>query len=780
VLGLPPGYRTEFPQQVRDLSGAGVGVLLAQQTAANLHATPGTVLLIDRPGLTPAPVTVAGVIDLPHADTLFAPAGPTTSASGTAPPDNVVLLPMDTFHSLFDQVTASPAPALVAAGAPAARAAEEAVTTQLHVRRDRSLPGNPADAYTSSSTAAHHLEAQLAGAGQVTDNLAAALDAARADAAFATVLFLFLATPAAVLAAALTSTVVGSGAARRRREQALLRTRGAGTAQVLGTAAVEALLIAVGGSAAGLGLALAIRPMLGAAAGTPLWWGAAVLAGFVIAVVTVVLPAWRSLRTDVVGAGRVEVLEPPRPLWMRLYLDLFALAGAGAIFATTSASGYQLVLAPEGVPKISVDYWAFAGPALLWLGAALLIWRLVETGLRRGRRFVGWLLRPLAGPLAGTVAAALRRQRRPIATAVTVLAAAVAFAVSTATFNATYQQQAEVDARLTNGADVTVAAGPSAPDLNNMLAATPGVRHVEVIRHRFAYVGADLQDMYAVDPATATTGAHLSDAYFTGGTASALMGTLANQPDGILVSAETVMDYQLKPGDRITLRLTRADGGAPVAVPFRFVGVVKEFPTAPTDSFLVANQAYINAATGAGPSTYLLDTGGTATGAIGTDLRQRLGPDTTVTDISAARGKVGSSLTAVGLAGLTRIELGFALVLAGAAAGLVLALGLTERRRAFSIAAALGATRRHLTGFVAGEAAVVCGPALLLGGTLGFGLSQLLVVVLTGVFDPAPDRLTVPWVYLAVLVAATLGAVLATVAALVRKTAEPDLTLLRT
>ena len=35
-----------------------------------------------------------------------------------------------------------------------------------------------------------------------------------------------------------------------------------------------------------------------------------------------------------------------------------------------------------------------------------------------------------------------------------------AFAASTAVFNATYQQQAEADARLTNGADVTVTESP--------------------------------------------------------------------------------------------------------------------------------------------------------------------------------------------------------------------------------------------------------------------------------------------------------------------------------
>ena len=40
---------------------------------------------------------------------------------------------------------------------------------------------------------------------------------------------------------------------------------------------------------------------------------------------------------------------------------------------------------PKGVPTISVSYWAFAGPALLWSGAALLAWRLADLVLGRGR-----------------------------------------------------------------------------------------------------------------------------------------------------------------------------------------------------------------------------------------------------------------------------------------------------------------------------------------------------------------------------------------------------------
>src|SRR5439155_10350787 len=41
IIGLGPHYRSSFPAEIRTLIGATSGVLLAQQTAANLRAGPG-------------------------------------------------------------------------------------------------------------------------------------------------------------------------------------------------------------------------------------------------------------------------------------------------------------------------------------------------------------------------------------------------------------------------------------------------------------------------------------------------------------------------------------------------------------------------------------------------------------------------------------------------------------------------------------------------------------------------------------------------------------------
>lgn len=775
VLGLPAGYRTTFPGELRDLSGSSHGVLLAQQTAANLRAAPGATVSIGRQGLPPVEVRIDGVVDLPQADSLFQAVGAPVGAQPQAPPDNVLLMPERQWHRVFD---------------PLAAARPDLVRTQAHARIDHHLPSDPSAAYTAVTGRANNLEVQLAGTGLVGDNLAATLDAAREDALYAQVLFLFLGLPGAVLAGLLTAAVAAAGAERRRREQALLRARGATTRRLVQLGSAEAAVVGVGGAAAGLVVAWLVGRLafgtagFGATTAASVGWACAAAAtGLFIAAATVAFPAWSDARNQTVASGRLVVGRVGSPRWARFGLDLWLLGASAMVFWLTSRGGYKLVLAAEGVPTISVSYWAFLGPALLWAGAGLLTWRLVELVLGRGRPAIRWAVHPVAGPLAGTVAASMSRQRRLLARAVVLVALTVSFAASTAVFNATYRQQAEVDALLTNGADVTVTESPGVevgPSAATAIAAVPGVASVEPIQHRFAYVGADLQDLYGVRPDTIVGATRLQDTYFQGGTARELMRALGERPDSVLVSLETVHDFQLTPGDPLILRLQDGRTKQYTDVTFHYAGVAKEFPTAPSDSFLVANADYVARQTGSNAvGSFLVDAAGVPPDVLARRVGEVVGAGAQVTDISTSRRIIGSSLTAVDLSGLTRVELSFALVLAAASTGLVLALGLAERRRTFAIASALGAKPRQLGGFVWSEAAFVTVGGLTAGALGGWVLSEMLVKVLTGVFDPPPSSLAVPWVYLVTVGGVAVAAVALAAFAALRSTRAPAATLVR-
>jgi len=753
VVSFDDGYVKDFPAEVRLLSGGMDGVLVAQQTAANLHVRPGDTVSIKRTGLPPATVKVTGVIDLPDADSLFQAVGLPAQAAPLAPPDNVLVLPRQDWIQLFE---------------PQVRQRLDTVRLQWHARLARgSLPADPVAAYTFVTAAQRNLEARTVGQALVANNLGSRLGAVREDSLYASVLFLFLGLPGIALAVALTFAMTFSSASRRRAEQALLRTRGATTRTILFLSGVEAALVAIVGTLLGLAGAwlfgFVARPGPNAFLGTG---GSSLtltaLFGLLLGFVALLFPALRDARSVTVAVARQVVGRPGAPLWQRLWLDVLLLACAGLVFWQSASTGYQIVLAPEGVAATSVDYKAFIAPGLLWLGTALLTIRLSAMVIARKGKLLRAIVAPVSGPLAPVVSAALSRQSSRLTVGIAMTALAVSFATSTAIFNTTYNAQARIDAELTNGSDVTVfgtSDRPAAAHLPALTALTDALA-VEPMQHRFAYVGADLQDLYGIDPKRIGRATNLSDAYF-GSSAAETLAQLAATPDGVLVSQETVQDFQLQQGDTINLRLIDARDHQYHPVPFRFIGVAREFPTAPNDSFLVANAAYVAHVTGSDAAEYVLMRAKGSPAMLSRQVSSVLASDPSlkVTDIGQAARLIGSSLTAVDLGGLTRIELGFAVAMAAAAAGLMLGLGFAERRRPFAILTAIGAKPGQLAAFLWAE-----GTVILLGGSI-FGLvsgaltAWMLVKLLTGVFDPPPEGLAVPWLYLAIMLVLVVASV---------------------
>ncbi len=757
VVGISPQYQQHFSSELRPLLGSLKGVLIAQQTAANLHVTIGDTVTIQREALPPVKVQIAGIVDLPYANSFFQAVGVPANAAPQAPPDNILLIPLDQWHRLFDSQAA---------------VRPDSIRVQLHLRLAQTLPANPNDAYLYVQQAANSVEARIAGSGVIGDNLAARLDAVRKDALYSQVLFLFLGLPGIILAILLTLAVAGSGTTHRRQEQALLRTRGASLRQVLSLEAMEAVLVGIGGVVLGITITFVIITLIAPFAfqslsTTFLWIVAAILAGFVLAIGAILYPAWVQIRSTTVASARAIVGRTRTPLWQRLYLDIIILVIAGIAFWRTASTGYQVVLAPEGVTGTSVAYETFLAPLCLWIGIALLAMRLWSSGLTRGHRLLTGALRPIAHGMAGIVAGSLGRQSMMMTRGVVLVALACSFATSTAVFNTTYNAQSLVDAQLTNGADVTVTGSTTSPPSSKLtdLRALPGVVAVQPMQHRFAYVGNDLQDIFGINANQINKATTLSNAYFDGGNAQATIAALANRPDGILVSEETVTNFQLHVGDQMNLRMQRASDQQYHVVAFHFMGIVREFPTAPKDSFLIVNSNYLAQQTGTeAAEVALIRTNGNPA-EVASRARSVVSSlaGAHVTDIGSTQRVIGSSLTSVDLSGLTTLELTFAILLAAGAMGLVLALGLAERRRTFVILSALGAKGRQLGAFLWSEGLLIQIGGGVIGIALGFGVAQMLVTVLTGVFDPPPEYLFIPWLYLVILVGATVASMIAAV-----------------
>ncbi len=126
VLGLPASYAATFPGEIRFLLGARTGVL-ARAAGRREPARDGRDRRHDPNVRASPPVheTVAGIVDLPYADSLFQTIGAPAGAAPTAPPDNVMLLPIAEWHRVFD------------------RAQGGSDHTQVHVALSPALPSDP-------------------------------------------------------------------------------------------------------------------------------------------------------------------------------------------------------------------------------------------------------------------------------------------------------------------------------------------------------------------------------------------------------------------------------------------------------------------------------------------------------------------------------------------------------------------------------------------------------------------------------------------------------------
>jgi putative ABC transport system permease protein len=761
ILAVPTGYSAHF-HTFRFLRGgmAPGQIVLDQQLAATLQAQPGDrVALTTRPGQRPVAFRVSGVALVTAPDALFQPLNPLLGPAPAQPPANIAILPIDTF-------TARVAPSLPsissAAGASALPGSQTGTQWQIQAQADpTALSGSPTHALAQANRIRNGVERSLPGQVVFLDNLADTLTTAAEDALYAEALFIMLAVPGALVALGLAYLAALGTVERDRQGLGLLRARGASRRDLIALATLESVVLGLAAGAIGTALAVGAVHLAGSAGGVDtrrllLTFGiclAIATAGAAAARIGTGIASFRS----VVGDARRSTRRAGPPLWQRLYLDLLCLAISGLVYWLTARTGFSAVVNPDSNPTLSLSVYMFLAPALFWIGSALLIVRL------RGRA-LAWAAAHAAGRRAATptsfLLASAGRRGSAINRGLLVLGLLLAFGVSLGIFAATYDQQARVDAQLTLGADVVAIAPPGAIDQNGLVQkvdAVPGAAGVSAVDHSYAYVGPDLQDIFGVDPATLERATSLRDSYFLGGGSSEVLARLSATPDGVLVSRETITDYSLKLGDLLRLRVLDQETGSFEVAPFHVAGVVQEFPSAPKDSFMVANLAYLDRVThDPGPNVLFIRASGDAT-ALGQGVAAATRSyGTTVKDIQHQTAETVSSITTVDLRGISRIEEAFVLVLAASTMALYVAVALAERRQELATMSALGASFRTAATFLWSEAALVLGFSLALAALLGWLLARMLVAMLQHVFDPPPDHLAIPWTFLAGLGGAAL------------------------
>ncbi len=528
--------------------------------------------------------------------------------------------------------------------------------------------------------------------------------------------------------------------AQRTRELALFRALGASRSQVTRSVLLEASVIGVAGSTAGLLLGFALAVGLKALfarfgvdlsqAGLIFQWRTAVAAyavGVLVTLVAAYLPARRAARVPPIAAMRNDVSIPESSLRLRML-------GGTAL----TAAGVTVMLWALAFDNASLSILA-AGIFAVLIGVLMLspaISRPIVAGIAG-----------LYPRLFGAVGKLARQNalRNPRRTAATASALMIGLALVTTMAILGQSAKSSVDQLLGTGmrADYVVSNATNAPfsaTIATQIAAVAGVQDVVPVRFAVAKVNGQPTTVAGFDPAL------LSRVV----TITAESGVLTAGDSGVLITSTKAQEQGWKLGGTVQVALPNGSRAMPITgilAPSGLLGadVILSPATlaaggvAPVDSVV-----YLNRVPGADAAAV-----SAAVGAVLADL-----PTVTLQDqaayAAAQRAPIDQILSIV------YALLGLAVVIAVLGIVNTLALSVIERTREVGLLRAVGMSRRQLRSMIRLESVAIS----VLGAVLGIGLGLVFGVSLQrGMSGQGITMLSIPAGQLAtfVVVAALVG-----------------------
>jgi len=460
------------------------------------------------------------------------------------------------------------------------------------------------------------------------------LEAYQREARAQTLRLLSFLVPFLGLVAYFVSTMSSAAVQEQRLQIAMLKSRGATSAQVFATYLLQAAILAAIALAAGPPLGRLFAQAIGGTYGflafstrteivatfTPQSWLFAA-GGLVVAMAATVMPAIRASRVTVV-AMRTQIArgDTAPPLWQRLYLDVLMVGIAAYGLYVLEAEGSLAVL--ESSDSAVSNPLLFLVPSFFVLALSLLMVRLFPWLVR----LPDWIAKQTGGVSSLLALHHLSRSAHRHAPLLTIVLLTTALGTFTASAARTIDAN-EVDrVRFDVGADVAlvetgetgaesvyqegvgdvaasvgqslIEAGWTLPPIEEHLkvegvqgAARVGRYRARVDQHS----GIGL--IYGVDYRYLGPVAFFRED-FANESLGALMNRLAVQRDGVLITEQAAAETNLRVGDTVRIHINTEFLDA--TAPFVVVGLVRYFPTAyPYHSpVFVANLDYIFEVTG--------------------------------------------------------------------------------------------------------------------------------------------------------------------------------------
>ena len=532
----------------------------------------------------------------------------------------------------------------------------------------------------------------------------------------------------------------------RRSELAVLRSRGASRAQLLGQVGVEAAVLAVGAFLVAIPLSLGVASLMGSA-DTFLGLGAteplpvqltapAVRVGLLVALASIilqVLPVWGAARATVVTYDELAIEATRRPWWQRSSLDLIVIVVVVVV-------GYQLLSSEPELGSSLDDPTIILLPAVVTLAVGLIVLRLLPTLLELAARAlrhtpsVTWLV-------------ALRRAARSPGSShvpLLLLVVTVGLAIFTASLAKTLDLQLVDEAYHRIGADWSVYEADSAsePKVFGMpigprrlapladFEAIPGIERATRVGKFTARLSTPNTPVipvtfYGIDRDSFSDVAFYRSDYSSGGSVPDALARLGSAPEAILVHPS----LGLTRGEVVEADISIE--GSTLETRFVVAGTLEQFPTWYPDEdrpLVVGNLDQVFLLTD-DPALYKvwLSSETPAPTQIDTDISliETLNPISEIEEAMTSPDRQGVfGLLTVGFIGAVFLSMmGFFFATLFRVRGSAVELGALQ---------ALGMAPRRVAGVVVIELGILMAGGLAAGVATGLQLSQWLIVRLVG------------------------------------------------
>jgi putative ABC transport system permease protein len=536
--------------------------------------------------------------------------------------------------------------------------------------------------------------------------------------------------------------------AQRSRELALLRAMGASRRQVNRSVLVEATVVGLVGSTAGLGvgylLALGLRWLFGvfgldlSRADFPMTWQAvfwSYAVGVGVTAIAALLPARRAARIAPIAALRDDVALPEATLRRRVLIGtVLVVLGAGAMAFGLSREGNLALIGIGG------------GILLVLIGVTMMSAFLGQPVLS----LFGVIYRRLFG-MVGRLAAqnALRNPRRTGATA-SALMVGLALMTMMSIFgsSASASTDAAIGKSLTSQFIVSNVVGqPFSTDVAEQIGRLDGVSGVTELRSAFPDLkGGGSAWTVGVDPKAF----QLAFSIPTVAGSFAALG-----PGTVAISESQAKDKGFKVGDSITMKFQAKD------IKLRVVALFPSNPAVPGDYIVTPDTLEKGGLAPLDAMVMVTKKPGASTNAVRDGIEGVVKdlPTVTVKDPEgfAAEQKEQVNQFLYLIYGL----LGLSVIIAILGVINTLSLSVIERTREVGLLRAVGLTRRHIRTMIRLESVVVA----VLGGVLGTVLGVLFgATMVRALKEDGLTELAIPWPLLgAFLLLAAVAGVLAAV-----------------